>query len=81
MAKGKKPSKLRARRRKLLTPPVAPRELPGMPPGLLPPPATGGRSAPDRSVRKEAGERGAAKGRPAVAAGGAERDWGAVRRG
>mmetsp|Transcript_45236 Transcript_45236/g.143748 ORF Transcript_45236/g.143748 Transcript_45236/m.143748 type:complete len:291 (-) Transcript_45236:62-934(-) len=53
----------------------------GMPPGLLPPPATGGRSAPDRSVRKEAGERGAAKGRPAVAAGGAERDWGAVRRG
>ena len=34
MAKGKKPSKLRARRRKLLTPPVAPRELPGMPPGL-----------------------------------------------
>ena len=33
-AKGKKPSKLRARRRKLPAPPVAPRELPGVPPGL-----------------------------------------------
>ena len=34
VAKGKKPSKLRARRRKLPTPPVAPRELPGVPPGV-----------------------------------------------
>ena len=39
VAKGKKPSKLRARRRKLPgtpepTPPVAPRELTGVPPGL-----------------------------------------------
>ena len=34
LSKGKKPSQLRARRRKLPTPPVAPRELPGVPPGL-----------------------------------------------